>query len=89
MKNNKLTNETEQPNIPTINYEAIEYLGWFNSDVQNVQSLGNGIFRGGMSIGSPQILEMKTALNKALDEVTDDVNQLRVFLNNINNVNKI
>jgi hypothetical protein len=65
----------------TVNYPAIEYLGWFNSDVQNVQGCCSSIFRNGFFKTDPNFPNLKLAALKALDEVQDDVNALKAFLN--------
>ena len=62
------------------NYPALEYLGWFISDTQNVQNRAGAIFRGGFDKTDPKLANLKQAAEKALDEVEDDVTKLRAFL---------
>lgn len=74
----------QPPVISKRNYEAEQYLLWLASDVQNIQTLGTNLFRGGMIIDSSELSKMKDALNKAFDEVEDDIKNLKDFLNNTN-----
>lgn len=77
MGNNKISNIT---NTTTINYPALEYLNWFNSDSGNVQTLCNNVFRGGYNITDPDFQLLLAAAQKAVVEVEDDTAKIKEFL---------
>ena len=70
-------------NDPTpINYPAIEYLSWFNSDSNNVQTLCNNIFKGGFNTTDPNFHLLLAAANKSIQETEDDIAKIKEFLAN-------
>lgn len=70
------TNNTLVPE----NYPAEQYLSWFMSDVQNVQSWGGGLFKGGFDNTDPRMMNLKQAAENALKEVETDIAKLKEFL---------
>lgn len=70
------TNNTLVPE----NYPAMQYLSWFNSDVQNTQNWAGALFRGGFDNTDPKMMNLKQAAENALKEVEDDIVKLKEFL---------
>ena len=68
--------------VTPINYPAIEYISWFNSDSNNVQTLCNNIFRGGFNTTDPNFHLLLAAANKSIQETEDDIAKIKEFLAN-------
>lgn len=68
------------PKVIPMNPDAMNYLGWFMSDSQNLRSWGMSIFSVDSYIDSKQFIESKSALEIALTEIEDDVVKIREFL---------
>ena len=77
-----MKNQLEFNDTTPINYPAIEYLSWFNSDSNNVQTLCNNIFKGGFNTTDPNFHLLLAAANKSIQETEDDIAKIKEFLAN-------
>ena len=75
-----MKNQLEFNDATPINYPAIEYLSWFNSDTNNVQTLCNNIFRGGFNTIDLNFHLLLAAANKSIEETEDDIAKIKEFL---------
>jgi hypothetical protein len=69
-----------EPVIKPINYKAVEYLGWFMSDAQNLRNWSSQMFGSDIDLTSPRLMELKAAAENSLSEIEDDVVKIREFL---------
>lgn len=69
-----------EPKVIPMNPEAINYLGWFMSDLQNLRNWAMPIFSVDIDVTSKQFTENKQAAELALNELEDDVTKIRDFL---------
>lgn len=70
-----------EPVIKPINYKAVEYLGWFMSDAQNLRNWSSQLFASDVDLNSQKVMEAKAAALSALAEVEDDVANIKNYLN--------
>lgn len=68
------------PVIKPMNYKAVEYLGWFMSDAQNVSNWSSQLFSSNVDLQSQRVQELKAAAENSLNEVENDVTKLRAYL---------
>jgi len=69
-----------EPVIKPINYKAVEYLGWFMSDAQNLRNWASQIFSSDVDLTSPRLAELKAAAENSLAEIEDDVTAIKNYL---------
>ena len=69
-----------EPIIKPMNYKAVEYLGWFMSDAQNVRNWSSQLFSSDVDLKSQRTIELKAAAENSLTEIEDDVIKLREYL---------
>ena len=69
-----------EPVIKPINYKAVEYLGWFMSDAQNLRNWASQMFSSDVDLTSPRLAELKAAADNSLTEIEDDVVEIKNFL---------
>ena len=75
-----MKNQLKFNDVTPINYPAIEYLSWFNSDSNNVQILCNNLFKGGFNTTDPNFHLLLAAANKSIQETEDDIAKIKEFL---------
>jgi hypothetical protein len=75
-----MKNKLEFNEVTPINYPAIEYISWFNSDTNNVQTLCTNIFKGGFYTTDPNYYLLLDAANKSIQETEDDIAKIKGFL---------
>jgi hypothetical protein len=63
-----------------INYEGQKWLNWFVSDSQILQNLCSQVFRGGLTGTDQSFIDLLTAANSAVTELTEDITKLKEFL---------
>lgn len=78
-----------EPVIKPINYKAVEYLGWFMSDAQNLRNWSSQLFTSDIDLNSPRTEELRVAAENSLRELEDDVANVREFLTEYIPSNKI
>ena len=66
--------------IKPINVDAVNYLGWFISDVQNVRNWTGQLSNNDVDLNNSKVFELKTAAENALSEIEDDVVKIKAFL---------
>lgn len=94
MKKNK-TNEIQNENIQTeniisdvilmpvvkpINLDALTYLGWFLTDVNNLNNWARQLFATDVDLRNQKNYLIKTAADMAITELEDDIAKLKKFL---------
>ncbi len=75
-----LSEPIPEPVIKPMNPDAINYLGWFMSDAQNLRNWASQIFGSDVDLNSPRLAELKSAAENSLLELEDDITQIRKFL---------
>jgi len=75
-----LSEPTPEPVIKPMNPDAINYLGWFMSDAQNLKNWAIQIFGADVDLNSPRLAELKSAAENSLSELEDDVTEIKKFL---------
>lgn len=75
-----LSEPTPEPVIKPMNPDAINYLGWFMSDAQNLRNWASQIFGADVDLNSPRLAELKSAAENSLSELEDDVTEIKKFL---------
>jgi hypothetical protein len=63
-----------------INYEGQKWLNWFVSDSQILQNLCYQIFRGSLIETDQSFVNLLSAANSAITELTEDITKLKEFL---------
>jgi len=63
-----------------INYEAQKWLNWYSSDSQTLQNLCFQIFRGGQIGTDISFIELLTAANSAVTELSEDLTKIKEYL---------
>lgn len=87
------TSAPSKPQIPEsvikpINYKAVDYLGWFMSDAQNMRNWSFQLFASDVDLSSSRTEEIKAAAENSLTEIEDNVANLRAFLAEYTPLNK-
>jgi hypothetical protein len=62
------------------NYEAIEWMYWFEGDYKNLKDLCNEVWRGGLDKTSLDFQEKLKAIDKAISEMQDDTIKIKAFI---------
>jgi len=75
MSKAKITN----PILP-MNSKAINYLGWFMSDSQNLRNWAGKLFNTDIDLNNPKTLELKVAAENSLSEIEDEIAEIKKFL---------
>jgi hypothetical protein len=68
------------PQIKPVNFKALEYLGYFIADSNNLQRWASQLFGSAVNLNDPLIEEKKAAILSSLVEIEDDVVKVREFL---------
>ena len=90
-KTNEIQNENIQaeniisdvilmPVVKPINPEALTYLGWFLTDVNNLNNWARQLFATDVDLRNQKNYLIKTAADMAIKEVEDDIAKLKKFL---------
>lgn len=90
-KTNEIQNENIQaeniisdvilmPVVKPINPEALTYLGWFLTDVNNLNNWARQLFGSDIDLRNPKFEEIKNAAEIAIKEIEDDIARLKEFL---------
>ena len=77
--NNKLDPQPV-PEIKPVNFKALEYLGYFTADSNNLQQWAYQLFGSAVNLNDPLIEEKKAAILSSLVEIEDDVFKVKEFL---------
>ena len=75
-----LSEPTPEPVIKPMNPDAVNYIGWFMSDAQNLRNWSSQIFGTDVDLNSPRLTELKAAAENSLTEIEDDVTKIKKFL---------
>ena len=79
-KTNNELDPQPKPEIKPINYKALEYLGWFASDGQNLQQWASQLFGSPVDLNEPLVEEHKAAIKSAIAEIEDDIAKIKDFV---------
>ncbi len=63
-----------------MNPDAVNYLGYFMSDSENVQNWAVQLFGREVDLNDPRLIDLKNAIEKTLSEAEDDIVKIREFL---------
>jgi len=68
------------PVVKPMNPDALNQLGWFMTDVNNLRTWAGQLFGGDIDLRNPKFMEIKNAAEIALSELEDDISKIREFL---------
>ena len=74
-----MENKINNTIIP-MNPDAVNYLGYFMSDSENVQNWAVQLFGREVDLNDPRLIDLKNAIEKTLSEAEDDIVKIREFL---------
>lgn len=80
VENSSKAEPKPEPVIKPVNYKAVEYLGWFMSDAQNLRNWSSQLFGSDVDLKSSRVEELKAAADNSLAEIEDDIVKLKEFL---------
>lgn len=90
MKKNNITENIQTDNVVSdtilmpvvkpINPEALTYLGWFLTDVNNLNNWARQLFGTDVDLRNQKNYLIKTAADTAIMELEDDITKLKEFL---------
>jgi Mg2+ and Co2+ transporter CorA len=67
-------------NVIPVNYPALQYIEWFESDYRIVKVNCDNIFKGGYDKTSDQFQALLEAAYNAIFEIEDDITKIKEFL---------
>lgn len=68
------------PVVKPMNPDALNQLGWFMTDANNLRNWAGQLFGSDIDLRNPKFEEIKNAAEIAIKEIEDDIARLKEFL---------